>query len=459
MSTYDPLEDLQAYANSVIREQRIPAVSLAIWKDGKLHQAAAGVANLVTGAPATTDSIFQIGSITKVMTTCLIMQLVDEGKVDLDTPVKHYVRDFRIADARATRTITVRQLLNHTNGIAGDFFPDDHGDEGNLLARYVDRCNLLPLVHPVGALYSYSNSAFAIAGRLVEIVRGMSWYQAMHDFIYTPLGMTHAIADPKDVLRFSTAMGHVFDGTNTEHWVLPERVYLTMGMAPVGTTPNMRAVDLITFARAHLDGGLSASGQRWLSQSSVEAMQRPQLELPKTSQIAHKQAGLGWALSQYTSNGTTVVGHAGATIGFLAMLQLVPAHNAAFAVQLNGFRPAALEAITNALLQSVAGVDAQEPPPPSIPVNPVALQRYIGHYESFDAAIDVASGNDGLTAHIVYKIDPLPPLDLTLKPVEGNCFATYLPNGDRGRNLAFVADESTGNPQYLFYGTRLNTRC
>ena len=94
--------------------------------------------NHETGVEAAADSVFQIGSITKVMTTCLVMQLVDEGKVDLDSPVKRYLRDFMIADAEASETTTVRQLLNHTSGMAGDFFPDDEGHEGNLIARYVD---------------------------------------------------------------------------------------------------------------------------------------------------------------------------------------------------------------------------------------------------------------------------------------------------------------------------------
>ena len=93
-----------------------------------------------------------------------------------------------ISDAEASESITVRQLLNHTSGMAGDFFPDDEGHEGNLIARYVDRCNLLPLVNPPGALYSYSNSAFVIAGRLVEVVRGISWYQAMEDYHLQTIG-------------------------------------------------------------------------------------------------------------------------------------------------------------------------------------------------------------------------------------------------------------------------------
>ena len=167
-----------------------------------------------------------------------------------------------IADAEASETITVRQLLNHTSGMAGDFFPDDQGHQGNLIARYVDRCNLLPLVHPPGALYSYSNSAFVIAGRLVEVVRGVSWYQAMEEYIFKPLGMEHALADPKELIRYRAAMGHIWDG---ERWNVSPQPWLPLGMAPCGSTPTMSASDLILFARAHLENGQSSSGQSWLS--------------------------------------------------------------------------------------------------------------------------------------------------------------------------------------------------
>ena len=83
MSTIKP-QDIQAYTQQLTQEHHIPAISLALWKDGQLHQAASGILNLDTGVEATTDSIFQIGSITKVFTTSLVMRLVEMGRVDLD---------------------------------------------------------------------------------------------------------------------------------------------------------------------------------------------------------------------------------------------------------------------------------------------------------------------------------------------------------------------------------------
>ena len=457
MSVSKPLNDLQAYAEQFIQDHKVPAISVAIWKDNRLTTAAAGCLNQDTGGVATTESIFQIGSITKVMTTSLVMQLVDEGKVDLDRPVKHYLQDFMIADAEATSTITIRHLLCHISGIAGDYFPDDSGQQGNLIARYVDRCSLLPLVHPVGEMWSYSNAAFAIAGRLVEVVRGISWYQAMQDYLYTPLGMDQAIVDPKDMIRFSTAAGHIYEGNNTDSWIVPKQPFLTMGQAPAGTTPAMTAENLIRFARAHMENGFNQQEQSWLSAGSIAEMQKSQMELPKASQISAKHTGLGWGITEFDNPPLRVLSHGGGTNGFLSMLQLIPEQNAAFAVLINGFRPSAIEALTGELLGALADIKLQQPEPSS--QKPIAeLNQIAGVYESFDTLITVTATADKLQATIVYKIDPLPPLDLDLRHVEEGCFAPYTKEGNRCPNVVFVKPDKNGVPQYIFNGGRLSRR-
>jgi CubicO group peptidase (beta-lactamase class C family) len=454
----NPLSDLQAYVNSLIEIHKVPAASIAVWKDGQLQQAAAGIVNLDTQVEATTDTIFQIGSITKVMTTCLVMQLVDEGKIDLDRPVQHYIRDFQIADPEATQVITVRQLLNHTSGMAGDFFPDDNGHEGNLIARYVDRCNLLPLVHPVGEMYSYSNSAFVIAGRLVEVVRGISWYQAIKEYLYEPLGMTHAIADPKELLRFRAAIGHIYDSENPDQWVLSNQPFLSLGAAPVGSTPTMRAADLITFARALMDGGVSQSGKQWLSAEAVKAMQTPSIEVPRSSALFRAYTGLGLGQTHYLNEDIRVFGHAGATRGFMAQLKFVPEQNAAFAVLLNATQPTALDAITTDMLQALAGIKASEAPPVVLSVDVEHLARVTGKYESFDTVADVAMRDGKLTAHIEYKHDAILPLDLVLQPTELGCHAALTEDGKPSKPLVFLKEDARGVPTYLFFGGRLGQR-
>ena len=97
---------------------------MAVLADGEVVDDAAGVLSKATGVEATPDSVFQIGSITKLWTSTLVMQLVDEGKVDLDAPIRTYLPDFRIRDEDAAAQITTRQLLCHTAGFEGDIFTD-----------------------------------------------------------------------------------------------------------------------------------------------------------------------------------------------------------------------------------------------------------------------------------------------------------------------------------------------
>ncbi len=457
-------QDLHHYLQDFIATHQLPAASVAIWQDGQLSTAAVGCLNLNTGVEATPDSLFQIGSITKVFTTCLVMQLVDEGKVDLNTPVQHYLRDFQIADPEASARITVGQLLNHSNGIAGDYFPDDEGHTGNLLARYIDRCSFLPLVHPVGEALCYSNAAFAVAGRLVEVLRGCTWFQAMETYIYRPLGLQHAIADPKEGLRFRCAMGHVFgpDASDSHpDWQVPERPYFSLGQAPAGTTPAMSAANLIAFARAHLDGGLNQAGERWLSAESVQAMQSPTADWPQTSAIKHNAMGLGWMIQQYREGDVKVISHSGATNGFLAALHVVPERKAAFAILLNSFKGPSFDRLQSDLLQRVVGVSVKEPEPAGR-LSAADCEALSGHYESLDAAIEVFTEQDAgkpvLKATVTAKIDPVPPQTLLLKRVDKDCFATYRKSGERGRNVAFQNFDERGRARYLMSSLRLNER-
>src|SRR5437764_5255618 len=119
--TFD-VERLEQRLRELSAKHRVTGASLAILDGDQSIEAATGVINQETGVEVTSDTLFQIGSITKVFTTTLVMQLVDEGRVDLDAPVKTYLPEFRVADDDATESVTDRQLLDHNSGIDGDFF-------------------------------------------------------------------------------------------------------------------------------------------------------------------------------------------------------------------------------------------------------------------------------------------------------------------------------------------------
>src|SRR5262245_34705273 len=112
-----------------LARHRVPGASVAVLHDGEVITAAAGITNVTTGVALTEDTVMHIGSITKVFTATLAMQLVDEGKIDLDEPVVRYLPDLKLKDPEALEQITVKMLLNHTSGIDGVCLPTLGHDE------------------------------------------------------------------------------------------------------------------------------------------------------------------------------------------------------------------------------------------------------------------------------------------------------------------------------------------
>jgi CubicO group peptidase (beta-lactamase class C family) len=175
----DLAPELKEIVDRYRREDHVPGVTVAVAVGDEVIEYAAGVLNLNTGVEATTDSLFEIGSITKTFTATLVMQLVDEGLVDLDEPVRTYVPEFATPDREAAERVTVRQLLCHTSGIDGDVF-DDFGCGDDALARYTEALKSRRQLHALGQMFSYCNSGYSVLGRLIERVSGLlSWDVAL----------------------------------------------------------------------------------------------------------------------------------------------------------------------------------------------------------------------------------------------------------------------------------------
>src|SRR3954470_6425001 len=279
--------------------------------------AATGVLNLRTQAPATPESLFQIGSITKVWTAVLALQLVDEGLSELDGPVVKYLPEFRVADEEVTRTVTVRQLLTHTSGIDGDLFLDTGRGDDNL-EKYVAAMAKLKQNHPIGATMSYCNSGYSALGRLIEVVRGKTWDTVLREHLLAPLGLTSAGTLPEEALLYGAATGHITPPGSDDTIVTPQwGIFRSCG--PAGLI-HMTAADLLTFARLHLAGGVTADGTRILSEESVTAMQQQEVEIPDRWTLG-THWGLGWFLMDWS--GRRVFGHDGATLGQGGFLRLL----------------------------------------------------------------------------------------------------------------------------------------
>ena len=121
--------DLEARLKAALERHKVPGASIAVFQNGQLERAAAGVVNVTTGVTMTPDTVLHIGSITKTLNATLVMQLVDEGRLELDAPLKRYLPDFALADQAAADAITVKMLINHTSGIDGELTPEAGHDQ------------------------------------------------------------------------------------------------------------------------------------------------------------------------------------------------------------------------------------------------------------------------------------------------------------------------------------------
>src|SRR5579859_4721825 len=241
--------ELQDLLDELRGKHDVVGATLGVLKNGAIEMAASGLLNLDTKVECTPQSVFQIGSIGKIFTTTLIMQLIDEGPLDLDDPITRHLRDFTRADRAAARAVTLRQLLNHTSGMDGDFFPADD-PEGPSTASYVRKMALLPSLYPPGqGPMTYCNAGFVTAGRIVEVLTGRTWTSAVMSRFVRPLGIQHAFCNPRDSLKFRCAMGHVFDPGDMKKTLVAPATFLPLSAAAAGSALSMSVESLLKFAR------------------------------------------------------------------------------------------------------------------------------------------------------------------------------------------------------------------
>lgn len=383
---------LQERLDDLREEHDVPGASVAVLRDGAVVAAASGTLNLDTGVEATTDSLFQIGSITKVWTATVVLQLVEEGRVELDAPVRTYLPEFRVADEDVSEAVTVSHLLTHTSGIDGDHFADTgRGDDA--LAAYVESCATVTQVHPLGATMSYCNTGYSILGRIVEVITDAVWDEAIRTRLAEPLELAHTATLAEDVLRFRAAIGHIeppgHERRTAPMWGLPRSAGPAGGICSTAT-------DLLGFAALHL-GGVSPAGDRLLSDDSLAAMREPLAVVPSGIGPFPPRWGLGWSLNEWS--GKQVLGHDGGTIGQSAFLRVVPEAGVAVALLTNGGHPIALfRELCGPLLAEAAGVELPAEVVPLAEQPTVDPAPYVGTYARAGASIEVVARDGGIVA-------------------------------------------------------------
>jgi len=437
----------------LVREHDVPGSVVAVLAGDTIAEAAGGVLSRSTGVEATTDSVFQIGSITKLWTSTLVMQLVDDGLVDIDRPIRTYLPEFRTSDEAASDTMTVRQLLSHTAGFEGDIFTDTGRGE-DAIERYVATLGEVPQLFEPGLTFSYNNTAYVVLGRLVERRRGKPWAEVLVERIAGPLQLTHVSPSPFEAILHRAAVGHVAGPDGRD--VAAPTWALAPSNAPAGAMLAMTPRDLLGFVRMHLAGGSAPDGSVVLKPETVAAMQQRQVELPRLAGMGSAW-GLGWEIID-AKDGTTVIGHDGGTIGQAAFLRILPEHGVAVAMLTNGGDFFGLfEDVLAHLLRELAGVELPgRPVPPATPAD-IDPAPYLGRYRDTIYDITVSQDADGaiwldrVPQDIIAEIGEKP-MRSRLVHLENDSLIAVEDTHGIHPVYAFLGDDGSGRAKYIHYG-------
>jgi CubicO group peptidase (beta-lactamase class C family) len=354
MPDLDKLE-LETRVAGILSRQ--PAVGLAVGvvRDGVMtFFSAHGVADIPSRRPVTEDTVFRIGSITKTITALAVMQLVEQGRVDLDVPADDYLRAYKLVPRKASwPPATVRHLLTHTAGIAEEVprsaaFRRDFGvsfPPGRVPtpAEYY-RGRVWLDVEP-GSRFRYTDHGSTAVGQIVEDVSGQALDRYVREHVFAPLGMADSDLILSERLRPRLATGYRLRSAGPRPVPLRDNVTAAAGNAY--STPR----DMARYLAALTGGGANEHG-RVLEPATLATMFEPQY------QPDPRIAGLGLAFWRVDDRGHRIVEHQGTLPGFDSQVFLAPDHRVGIMAFTNGTHrgPFWLPGEVGGLLEDLLGI-------------------------------------------------------------------------------------------------------
>ncbi len=343
-----------------------PGASVAVAVDGALaFQGGFGIRRRGGSQPVDAQTMFRIGSITKMMTAAGLLQLVETGAVRLDDPVTAHIPDFQLATPGAAGTITVEHLLTHTSDI-----PDTYA-VGNVfrpmsLDEWIPHMASVELYAPAGSFWNYSNPNFSLAGLIIERVTGMDYRQYMAERVWGPAGMSSTTLDGTAVEATGDySWGHQYDPTTGGETVYGPTAYDSESLGPAGMAFST-AGDLVRWALLLMDDGVPV-----LHGALARRMQQPLVWTHTTPDLWY-----GYGIFSEDFEGLDVRQHGGNVPGWGSYLLWVPDQRFAVAVLANTFE--ALDESAYCIADAVLAPTGETPPP--VHTDPSTWKRYRGDY-------------------------------------------------------------------------------
>lgn len=336
--------ELQPIVEQAMKARHIPGFAIAIVQNQKVVYAAGfGVKNLQNkNDKITPRTLFHMASVTKPFVATAVMQLVENGKVDLEAPIVKYLSYFRMNDERYS-TIKVCQMLSHISGMPDvhDYEWDKPQYDDGALERYVRNLTNKSLLSAPGTNFKYSNIAYEVLGDLIAKVSGMSFEDYVKRNILDPIGMKSSTLLVKQADPSLLATPHVIGAS---YQPMVSKVFPYNRMHAPSSTLYSNVIDMTNWAMANLNRGIF-DGKRILKDSTYDVMWKPAGE-------PWKHIGISWFLGKHREYGT--ISHSGGDTGFVSNLVMIPERSIAV-VMMSNFDRAPLAELTTAALDVALG--------------------------------------------------------------------------------------------------------
>ncbi len=417
----DPLT-LEAYVDGIVtplmKNHSSPSGTVAIVKDGELLLAKGyGYEDLEAREPVDPyQTLFRPGSTSKLFTWVAVMQLVEQGRLDLHTDVNEYLETFQIEDT-FDEPITLWHILTHTPGFEdgglGYLIIDDPEKALPLkeaMARYQPK-----RVNPPGAQTAYSNYATALAGLIVANVSGMEFNEYIRVNIFEPLGMNNSSFSEPLPERLAEKMATSYKLETGDFIEKPFEIIISFG--PAGALSST-ATDMVKFGQAILNGG-ELSGNRIIGQDTLDQM--------LSRQFSHDDRLMGMGLGFYATdyNGIRVMGHGGDTQWFHSYLGIDAQNDLTFFVSFSGSGGSAVRTSFAPAFYERYFPRVEAPPEPPTDFSERA-GKYAGTYSFWRSNFSTIEKALGLGGGV------------TVAPTENNTLVVVL--GDKAKQYAEVEE-------------------
>lgn len=371
----DLFGELDAKIEEGMARHHVPGAAVGVFYQGREHVRGFGITNVDDPQPVAGDTLFRIASTTKTFTGAVVMRLVEDGRLDLSTPVRSYLPDFRVADQTVGERVTLRQCLNHSAGWLGDD-EQDFGRGDDALAKYMASLATLPQLTPPGTQFAYNNVALDVAGRVIEAITGRHYEDTMREQLLEPLRLDRTRFFTDQLAGYPIAGSHtVTDGRAVfapDDWYLPRTAHPDGGLIS-------SAHDQLRFARFLMGDGRGADGTPVLRPASLMAMRSD--PGPGGTLIAEID-GYGVTLClRRSAEGVRIVEHGGDYQGQHSGFLLVPERDFAMTLLTNSSGGTALKVelfYDDWALQRFAGL--HNPPASPTDISPEQLAEYEGSY-------------------------------------------------------------------------------